>query len=51
MKDIQVEELHSKMLDSVFMEDAQLIDVREPDEMYVPFISHLDILFLLQLMD
>ncbi|VVB17108.1 unnamed protein product [Arabis nemorensis] len=32
VKDIQVEELHSKMLDPVFMEDAQLIDVREPDE-------------------
>ncbi|CAN8300635.1 unnamed protein product [Cochlearia groenlandica] len=32
VKDIQVEELHSKMLDPVFMEEAQLIDVREPDE-------------------
>ncbi|CAH8313503.1 unnamed protein product [Eruca vesicaria subsp. sativa] len=32
VKDIQVEELHSKMQDSVFMEEAQLIDVREPDE-------------------
>ena len=33
VKDIQVEELHSKMQDPVFMEEAQLIDVREPDEM------------------
>ncbi|CAN6806275.1 unnamed protein product [Brassica oleracea] len=32
VKDIQVEELHSKMQDPVFMEEAQLIDVREPDE-------------------
>lgn len=38
------------MVDPVFMEEAQLIDVREPDEMYVPFVSHLNILFLLQLM-
>ena len=33
MKDIQVEELHSKMQDPLFMEEAQLVDVREPDEM------------------
>ncbi|KAL1189234.1 Rhodanese-like/PpiC domain-containing protein 12 [Cardamine amara subsp. amara] len=32
VKDIQVEELHSKMQDPVFMEEAQLVDVREPDE-------------------
>ncbi|XP_048605469.1 rhodanese-like/PpiC domain-containing protein 12, chloroplastic isoform X2 [Brassica napus] len=32
VKDIQVEELHSKMQDLVFMEEAQLVDVREPDE-------------------
>ncbi|KAF8046093.1 hypothetical protein N665_4037s0006 [Sinapis alba] len=32
VKDIQVEELHSKMQDPVFMEESQLIDVREPDE-------------------
>nr|VDC85814.1 unnamed protein product [Brassica rapa] len=32
VKDIQVEELHSKMQDPLFMEEAQLVDVREPDE-------------------
>ncbi|EOA21238.1 hypothetical protein CARUB_v10001587mg [Capsella rubella] len=35
VKDIQVEELHSKMQDPVFMDEAQLIDVREPDEIEI----------------
>ncbi|XP_010420738.1 PREDICTED: rhodanese-like/PpiC domain-containing protein 12, chloroplastic [Camelina sativa] len=35
VKDIQVEELHSKMQDPVFMDEAQLIDVREPDEIAI----------------
>ncbi|XXG41187.1 hypothetical protein AAC387_Pa01g1707 [Persea americana] len=32
LQDIQPEELHSKMRDPSFFEEAQLIDVREPDE-------------------
>lgn len=32
VKEIQVDEFHSKMQDPTFMEEAQLIDVREPDE-------------------
>nr|AAM63512.1 peptidyl-prolyl cis-trans isomerase-like protein [Arabidopsis thaliana] len=35
VKDIQVEELHSKMQDPVFMDEAQLIDVREPNEIEI----------------
>lgn len=34
--DIQPEELHSKMQDQNFLNEAQLIDVREPEEVYVP---------------
>ncbi|XVE78989.1 hypothetical protein DITRI_Ditri14bG0022200 [Diplodiscus trichospermus] len=32
LKDIQPEEFHAKMQDPSFIEEAQLIDVREPDE-------------------
>lgn len=32
--DIQPDELHVKMQDPNFMEEVQLIDVREPDEVY-----------------
>lgn len=35
--DIEPEELHSKMQDPSFIEEAQLIDVREPEEVYVSF--------------
>ena len=35
LRDIGPEELHSKMEDPEFFEEAQLIDVREPDEMCV----------------
>ncbi|CAA6654437.1 unnamed protein product [Spirodela intermedia] len=34
LRDIGPEELHSKMEDPDFFEEAQLIDVREPDESY-----------------
>lgn len=32
VEDIPPEELHAKMQDPNFLEEAQLIDVREPDE-------------------
>lgn len=32
--DIQPNDLHLKMQDPSFLEDAQLIDVREPEEVY-----------------
>lgn len=32
LQDINPEELHSKMQDPGFFEEAQLIDVREPEE-------------------
>ena len=32
LQDIAPEELHAKMQDPSFIEEAQLIDVREPDE-------------------
>jgi len=32
--DIQPEELHLKMQDPNFLNEAQLIDVREPEEVY-----------------
>lgn len=35
LEDIQPSELHKKMQDPSFLEEAQLIDVREPDEVYV----------------
>lgn len=35
LKDIQPEELHAKIQDPSFIDEAQLIDVREPDEVYV----------------
>ncbi|XP_062188671.1 rhodanese-like/PpiC domain-containing protein 12, chloroplastic isoform X2 [Phragmites australis] len=34
LQDIEPEELHTKMQDPSFVEEAQLIDVREPDEVY-----------------
>lgn len=34
LQDIQTEEFHAKMQDPNFLEEAQLIDVREPDEVY-----------------
>ena len=34
LQEIQPEELHERMQDPSFVEDAQLIDVREPDEVY-----------------
>lgn len=36
LKDIQPNELHVKFQDPTFFEEAQLIDVREPEEVYVP---------------
>jgi hypothetical protein len=32
LQDIDPEELHAKLQDPSFLEEAQLIDVREPDE-------------------
>ena len=37
--EIQADELHEKIQDPTFAEEAQLIDVREPDEVYA-LISH-----------
>lgn len=34
LQDIQPDELHAKMQDPNFLEEAQLIDVREPEEVY-----------------
>lgn len=39
LQDIQPDELHVKMQDPSFLEEAQLIDVREPDEVYA-FMFH-----------
>lgn len=36
LQDIPPNELHVKMKDPKFVEEAQLIDVREPEEVYVP---------------
>jgi len=35
LQDIQPDELHAKMQDPNFLEEAQLVDVREPEEVYV----------------
>lgn len=41
--DIAPEDLHSKMQDPGFVEEAQLIDVREPEEVYVsPSFTYLN---------
>lgn len=34
LQDIQPDELHVKFQDSSFLEEAQLVDVREPEEVY-----------------
>lgn len=34
LEEIQAIKLHGKMQDPAFFEEAQLIDVREPDEVY-----------------
>lgn len=36
LQDIQPDELHVKFQDPNFLEEAQLIDVREPEEVYAP---------------
>lgn len=36
--EIQADELHLKMQDPTFAKEAQLIDVREPDEVYALFL-------------
>lgn len=36
LQEIQPMELHVKMQDPSFLNEAQLIDVREPDEVYDP---------------
>lgn len=35
LQDIQPDELHVKMQDPSFLDESQLIDVREPEEVYV----------------
>jgi hypothetical protein len=35
-QDIQPDELHVKLQDPSFSEKAQLIDIREPQEVYAP---------------
>ena len=37
LQDIQPDELHEKMQDPNFSEEAQLVDVREPEEVYAHF--------------
>ncbi|CAK9139090.1 unnamed protein product [Ilex paraguariensis] len=39
LQDIQPDELHAKMQDPLFIGEAQLIDVREPEEVYALFPS------------
>lgn len=39
LEDIAPKELHSKIQDPIFIEEAQLIDVREPEEVYVLLLS------------
>lgn len=34
LEQIDAEEFHERMQDPSFFEEAQLVDVREPDEMY-----------------
>ncbi|KAJ0084615.1 hypothetical protein Patl1_29357 [Pistacia atlantica] len=41
LQDIQPDEFHVKMQDPDFLEEAQLIDVREPDEVYA-LVFHFD---------
>lgn len=41
LKDIKPDELHVKLQNPTFLEEAQLIDVREPDEVYAhPLFLH-----------
>lgn len=41
LQDIQPDELHMKIQDPSFLDEAQLIDVREPDEVYAHiFFNH-----------
>jgi len=37
-QDIQPDELHVKLQDPNFSKEAQLIDVREPEEVYAPIL-------------
>lgn len=37
LQDIQPDKLHAKMQDPNFSEEAQLVDVREPEEVYAHF--------------
>lgn len=39
LQQIQPVELHVKMQDPSFLKEAQLIDVREPDEVYDPILN------------
>uniref|UniRef100_A0A453AMG9 Peptidyl-prolyl cis-trans isomerase n=1 Tax=Aegilops tauschii subsp. strangulata TaxID=200361 RepID=A0A453AMG9_AEGTS len=48
LQDIQPEELHAKMQDPSFIEEAQLIDVREPDEVERAFLPGFKVLPLRQ---
>ena len=37
LQEIQTDEFHAKMQDPNFLEEAQLIDVREPEEVYARY--------------
>lgn len=43
LHNIQPEELHVKIQDPNFMEEAQLIDVREPEEVYAHIFFNFDL--------
>ncbi|KVH87742.1 Peptidyl-prolyl cis-trans isomerase, PpiC-type [Cynara cardunculus var. scolymus] len=48
LQDIQPEELHTKLQDPDFLEDAQFIDVREPHEVERAYLSGFQVLPLQQ---
>lgn len=48
LQDIQPVELHAKLQDPAFLEEAQLIDVREPDEADQASLPHFELLPLRQ---
>lgn len=42
LQEIPPNELHSKIQDPSFLDEAQLIDVREPEEVYAPIFFNLN---------
>ncbi|GAB2298775.1 hypothetical protein Dimus_032853 [Dionaea muscipula] len=51
LQEIQPEELHAKLQDPVFLEEAQLIDVREPEEVSLASVAGFEVLPLQQFGD